>query len=299
MAELDTKMMPTLVAQHKWELGKLTMGYAVSRYAGMQKFEVGNDGEAVQLHIGLRGDYKFFHKQLKRGFDLVGGHLNMMYSKGFGMVLENKSEEIETFGIKMAPADFLDWASGLEGNMARFAELVTAGKPALAANTWPGLDLPLEITIRQILSHPFHGKLEELFLEAKAMELLALAADACLHADVKLARHIKSDRDRAAINSARELIQSRLESPLSLAELAKALGINSFKLKHGFKEVFRETILAYTTRLRLESALQLLRDTEMQVAEVAFQLGFATPGHFGQIFKKHFGCTPNSIRNKP
>lgn len=296
---MDARIRPFVVEQRHWKLGDMEMGYALSRFDGAQCIEVDNAESAVQLHFGLRGDYAFYHKQLGRKFDLLGGHLNILYSQSFGMVLENKSAEIETFGLRISPARFLEWSQGLEGRMGAFAAMVADGKAAIVADQWPGLDLPLEITIRQILSHPFEGRLAELFLEAKAMELWALAAEACQHADLRMPQHIKNSRDKAAIIAARELIQSRLDAPMSLSALAKAVGINAFKLKHGFKEHFGETVLAYTTRLRLEWALQLLRDTDMQVADIAYKLGYATPGHFGQQFKQHFHCTPNSVRKNP
>ena len=40
-------------------------------------------------------------------------------------------------------------------------------------------------------------------------------------------------------------------------------------------------------------------NTQKTAAEVAFELGYATPQHFNNAFKKRFGVTPNLVRNNP
>ena len=46
----------------------------------------------------------------------------------------------------------------------------------------------------------------------------------------------------------------------------------------------------------MERARQLLRDTEMGVAQVGFEVGYTDPGHFGRTFRRLVGCTPLSYR---
>jgi len=46
-------------------------------------------------------------------------------------------------------------------------------------------------------------------------------------------------------------------------------------------------------------AKSLLLDTTKSVKEVAYQIGYSSPQHFSNAFKKEFGVTPNSIRKNP
>jgi len=69
--------------------------------------------------------------------------------------------------------------------------------------------------------------------------------------------------------------------------------------KRGFKEMFGVTVYGYLTEQRLETARRALLDTDKTAAEVAFELGYATPQHFHNAFKKRFGVTPNSVRKAP
>jgi AraC-type DNA-binding domain-containing proteins len=58
-------------------------------------------------------------------------------------------------------------------------------------------------------------------------------------------------------------------------------------------------VFGYLSDQRLHLAKQYLRDTQKTAAEIALDLGYATPQHFNNAFKKRFGCTPHSIRNNP
>jgi len=110
---------------------------------------------------------------------------------------------------------------------------------------------------------------------------------------------VKSATDRERLVAARDLINTRLTNPPSLSEVAKHVGLNEYKLKRGFKEMFGVTVYGYLTEQRLETARRALLDTDKTAAEVAFELGYATPQHFHNAFKKRFGVTPNSVRKAP
>ena len=56
--------------------------------------------------------------------------------------------------------------------------------------------------------------------------------------------------------------------------------------------------LAYQTRLRIERAKDLLRNTSLRVSEIAAQIGYQNPMYFSSTFKKHTGMTPLEYRDK-
>ena len=47
---------------------------------------------------------------------------------------------------------------------------------------------------------------------------------------------------------------------------------------------------------RLKKAAELLRRTEMTVAEVAYEVGFASPGYMAKCFKEYFGVNPTEYK---
>ncbi|MEH1835867.1 MAG: helix-turn-helix transcriptional regulator [Nostoc sp.] len=89
-----------------------------------------------------------------------------------------------------------------------------------------------------------------------------------------------------------------MSHPPSLLNLAEEIGLNDFKLKRGFREVFGTTVLGYVQSLRLEQAQQLLRGTNLTVAEIASQVGYESITHFRHLFKRQFGITPREYRQQ-
>jgi AraC-like DNA-binding protein len=57
-------------------------------------------------------------------------------------------------------------------------------------------------------------------------------------------------------------------------------------------------VFGYLAEQRLQLAWQYLRDTQKTAAEISYELGYATPQHFNNAFKKKFGVTPYSARNE-
>lgn len=296
MEKSNRKLDARTINSKTWNLNEIRMGFASTKFEDFSIFESQNQDDLVRIHYGLKGDYRFKHHQLDQHFDLIGGHHNMMYSNGFGMTLENKSLEIETFGIQMSKDIFCALANDSNPAMEAFADKIQKGEPALLSQNWGGLDVQMEQVIRQIKGNQYTGKLQSVFLYAKCLELLVMSAEACMRAENNQYAFIKLNSDKEKLIAARELILSNLNAPLSLQAIATTVGLNTYKLKRGFKELFGETVFAYMTKLRLDLALQMLHDTQKQVAQIAFDLGYATPQHFSNQFKRHFGYSPKSIR---
>jgi AraC family transcriptional regulator, transcriptional activator of the genes for pyochelin and ferripyochelin receptors len=63
--------------------------------------------------------------------------------------------------------------------------------------------------------------------------------------------------------------------------------------------MFNHTVFGYLIEQRLLLARQYLRDTLKTAHEISSELGYATPQHFNNAFKKRFGITPALIRNNP
>jgi AraC-like DNA-binding protein len=78
-------------------------------------------------------------------------------------------------------------------------------------------------------------------------------------------------------------------------ELAKIAGLNEFKLKKGFKEMFNTSVFNYLSDFRLNKARNELISGAMPIKEVAEQLGYCSVQHFTREFKKKFGVSPGRV----
>ena len=75
-----------------------------------------------------------------------------------------------------------------------------------------------------------------------------------------------------------------------------SFGLNEFKLKKGFKELFGTTVFDYLYDLKMEYAKQLLAADEVLVNEVSGMVGYRNPNHFSTAFKRKYGMNPTQLR---
>ncbi|EFD5000206.1 helix-turn-helix transcriptional regulator [Escherichia coli] len=143
--------------------------------------------------------------------------------------------------------------------------------------------------IHQLFACPTHSSLRQLYLSAKVSEITAL----CLHHSLFYATNtevidVLRQRDIDSLYMAKNILIQEMESPPSLDELAKRLGINTRKLTQGFRQLFGNSIYGWLQEIRLETAFQLLSMNDVNISTVAYQVGY-TPAHFSVAFRKRFG----------
>ncbi len=280
-----------------WSAPGLDVTYTLSHFSERTTHRGRGRDDTVMLHFGLRGDYSVRYPQLRKSFDLIGGHHNVLYARRLEIEFINKTDLVETFGIRFAKAAFEDYVAGTDDMIDRFCARVRAGAPSLLFPRWGAMTPALEVAIRELVTGSYQGRMQQLFVRSSCLEILMLALDAAL--DGRPRRYARATRVRERLVAARDLINQRLADPPTLPELAKLVGTNEYTLKRGFKEMFGTTVFSYLTTQRLALARTYLLETDKTAAEIANELGYATPQHFHAAFKKHFQRTPNSMRKAP
>jgi AraC-like DNA-binding protein len=154
-------------------------------------------------------------------------------------------------------------------------------------------DIPanLMVELNQLVTTRLSANANRLFYQGKILELLALyfserkpnSENCPFLNDEDLVRKIKH---------AKEHLLAREDRPPTIKELARLAGLNEYQLKAGFKEIYGNTIYGYIMDHKLDHARMLLDSKKYQVAQVAYQVGYANPSHFIAAFKKKFGVTP-------
>ncbi len=111
-----------------------------------------------------------------------------------------------------------------------------------------------------------------------------------------------TDAPRAGGLSPRQLrqitlyVDDHLAEPMTLHELAAALGMSVFHLARSFKASTGVAPHQYVLRRRLERAKELLHGTALPVGEVAMRCGFSHASHFTSTFQRVLGTTPSRWR---
>lgn len=101
------------------------------------------------------------------------------------------------------------------------------------------------------------------------------------------------------VNRAKCIIRDNISnSEFSLNDVASALYVSSNYLRQLFKQQAGESFVEYLTRIRMEKAVELLRNTNMKIQNIAETTGYSNQRYFSVCFKKHFGKTPTALREK-
>ncbi len=150
----------------------------------------------------------------------------------------------------------------------------------------------LKALIEQLFCCPYQGVLQQLFLEAKVMEIIVryLWELTQCPAEPSYAPLRPSERER--VYGARDLLLSDLAHPPSLTMLARAVGLNPNRLNQGFRQEFGMTVFAWYRMTRIECCRKLLEQGRLNIDETAQALGFHDTPHFIRLFKQYFGKTP-------
>lgn len=91
-------------------------------------------------------------------------------------------------------------------------------------------------------------------------------------------------------------IRENIARDVSVAELAKTVGMSQYYFSKLFKMSTGTTPHQYVMRQRVERAQEMLREGRTALATVATQVGFETQSHFTSVFRHLVGVTPKRYR---
>jgi AraC family transcriptional regulator len=93
-----------------------------------------------------------------------------------------------------------------------------------------------------------------------------------------------------------DFVQAHLGQSLSLEALAQQTGFSPYHFARLFRQTTGESPHQFVLRQRIERAQRLLKETDVSLAHIALESGFANQSHLTQAFKRHFGLTPRAYR---
>lgn len=96
----------------------------------------------------------------------------------------------------------------------------------------------------------------------------------------------------------RQYIEDNYRKSLILGDVARRFSISPPHLSAEFKRWFGTSPGKYLIEYRLHEAEILLKDNNLQIADIAERVGWDDVYHFSKIFKKHRGVPPSSMRSR-
>ncbi|MFA9216305.1 MAG: response regulator [Sphingomonadaceae bacterium] len=106
-----------------------------------------------------------------------------------------------------------------------------------------------------------------------------------------------ADPDAVLVHAAQRLITDNLAALPSLAEIARSVGTYREKLSQLFRAHTGLTVFAFIREERIRRGEQLLRETDIDVQDIALLIGFNNAGNFATAFRERMGITPSAFRS--
>ena len=134
-----------------------------------------------------------------------------------------------------------------------------------------------------------------LFFKSKIDELTAIIiqkAEDIRHADDRKI----ADSDRHAVARIMEYVNAHLSKNFLLSDLASESYMSVSKFKYVFEAVTGQSFSDYITQKRMELACELLVQSNLYVAEIAYRLAYKNAGSFSVQFKNYTGVLPSNYR---
>jgi AraC family transcriptional regulator of arabinose operon len=101
----------------------------------------------------------------------------------------------------------------------------------------------------------------------------------------------------ASVRQAAQELETRYRYIQSLDEIAANVGLSKYHFVRVFRKFTGFTPIEYLTKIRVERSINLLRDSNLSVDEVAKEVGYSGGSYFIKVFRKWVGFSPGEFRS--
>lgn len=156
-------------------------------------------------------------------------------------------------------------------------------------NTW------IQSVLNDIEKCNYVGEHKRLYLENKIQELFLLHFDLYQQYLLNATSLKVSSTNFEKLKEAKSILDNNFVNAPSLPELSKMIYLNEYALKKEFKACFGSTVKQYIIGLRMRHAMDLLREGEQSITEIASKCGYNGLVQFSTAFKRFYGKPPTSF----
>lgn len=253
------------------------------------------DQESVEMHFTLNGMSTTSINHILAPYTMQTNTHNIFYCNDIKGNLDLFSSQVDVFEINLNPSFFIKYLP--EGGMFNQFKRIIQNKEIgfLHKNAYPIIP-QMHFIIQDIIHCQWKDSYRQLYLDSKILELLLLQIQQISTFDLNRGHQETSKVIIRKMHDAKDIIEGKLNNPLSLTVLARAVNTNIGTLKKEFKNVFGTTVFGYISDLKMEEAKNILLNQQLSITEVSEKIGYKNPQHFSTAFKRKFGVSPSVLR---
>lgn len=267
--------------------------YATFRMEKKTVFKIRDDGPLLSLYVALQND---------RHLDMEGlgsihfkeGQFNLLYSPDYALSSPLEAGR-EYIGISLRyRMEVLEEMRCYFPKVGVLIEKLRRGEPAMLLEDHGWVTREIQDTIHRIVHGPKEQPSYPVYFELLVKTLLF---HLLLQSVQRQPRSPYSHYEINGIHEAREMISRNLKYHYRIPEIAQKVGLNEFKLKNGFREVYGDGLYEYLLTERMRQARDLLHDAGRNIKEIAGMMGYKSVNSFIKAFKRKFNQTPGEFRS--
>jgi AraC-like DNA-binding protein len=176
-----------------------------------------------------------------------------------------------------------------------FQKKVIHQQPAMLTPVNQVANRPLLTQVHELMQA---GKRSAASLHARSMDVLISSLENI--SEQPIWEPITLSKPEAqAIYQARTKMAEDLKKDWTLKDLIQLTGLNDYKLKTGFQQLYQSSPADYLRDVRMEKAWQLLSGKKFPVSLVAEEVGYTNLSAFSKAFKKYFNITARERSKEP
>jgi AraC-like DNA-binding protein len=246
----------------------------------------------LQAQIALQNDGQYYINGAGDLY-LAEGQFNIIDATNLdGAHFLEKDNEYRTLQVFFSSAMLYDLFPAF--NYLQESLASDSAEPRLLFHVHSWLTPQLKDIIDKIMNCSFTGEILQYYRELKAREFICLALTPHIGGITAPSRLTR--RNIEIVRATKNILDKAFDHHMTIASIALQMGINEFKLKADFKQVFGISMFDYLIKRRMQAARSLLLETDKPIKEIASLTGYSTKQSFLNAFKKYFHDTPCSLR---
>lgn len=288
------------------ELGKVNIVSRLAKWYAITICKFSNMATDLTLAVTLNSPLIMMYFQLKGNAIFKGRNthrvaeqlhsLNHLYDYNFLFHVSKESED-EYLCIKIDPALLLEYLNdtGQDNPLVQFCE---QKKPFITLNQPMLMNPHIYRTLYDLLHCPYKGSLGTAYKDNIVLNLLIhqLAAFTNTEKENQNTSGKLSKNDIDLLINIRDYLDKNFLEIESLHQLSRKFYINTFKLKHGFKQLFNSPVMKYVDEHKMNYARTQLQEGKTAIDDIADTLGYEHYNNFSTAFKRRFGYSPATVR---
>lgn len=166
-------------------------------------------------------------------------------------------------------------------------------------SNYGALNLKMADLIKKLRNIKGKGMLRILKIESKVYEILSVHLQQ--HNKFITGVPLPTSLDKTELKIVRKFGNQIVKDPAkdySLEDLSLKSGLTQAKLQDGFKFLYNRTVTEYIRHIRLESAKEMIKNTDLNISQIVYSIGFSSRSYFSKIFREKYGITPNQFKKK-